>query len=129
MEQHLDTTKQDIESVRNSMSSLTQTADQLKWEITQLGEDGVSRVDNTTGSFDDSGLTIEKTSSPTKTQITPDGMTVYKKSYGGQEAMLSAASEGVDAINLHAKTYLIIGGRSRFENYGSNRTGCFWIGG
>lgn len=129
MEQRLDTTKQEIESVRNSMSTLTQTADQLKLEIIQLGEDGVSRVDNTTGSFDDSGLTIDKTSSPTKTQITADGMTVYKKSYNGQTAMLSATSEGVDAINLHAKTYLIIGGRSRFENYGSNRTGCFWIGG
>lgn len=43
--------------------------------------------------------------------------------------MLSATGNGVNATNLHAKTYLIIGGRSRFENYGTNRTGCFWIGG
>ena len=49
----------------------------------------------------------------------------------GQE-ILTANNEGVDATNLHAKTYLIIGkgdGRSRFEDYLVNRTGCFWIGG
>jgi len=38
---------------------------------------------------------------------------------------------GVGAVNLHAKTYLIIGSYSRFEDYKANsgkRTGCFWIG-
>ena len=33
------------------------------------------------------------------------------------------------AVDLHASTYLMVGGRSRFENYGTDRTGCFWIGG
>jgi hypothetical protein len=49
----------------------------------------------------------------------------------GNENMLTANNKGVDAVNLHAKTYLIIGegdGRSRFEDYSINRTGCFWIG-
>lgn len=47
------------------------------------------------------------------------------------EKMLTANKDGVDAVNLRAKTYLIIGkdkGRSRFEDYETNRTGCFWIG-
>ena len=60
-----------------------------------------------------------------KTQITEDGMTVYKS----DEAVLTANNLGVDAVNLHATTYLIIGTKSRFEDYGSSRTGCFWIGG
>ena len=55
-------------------------------------------------------------------------MKVYTKN-GGDAEVLAATSGGVDATNLHAKTYLIIGGRSRFENYGSGRTGCYWIGG
>jgi hypothetical protein len=55
-------------------------------------------------------------------------MKVYQKSYGSTVEMLAATSAGVDATNLHAKTYLIVGGRSRFENYGASRTGCFWIG-
>jgi hypothetical protein len=48
------------------------------------------------------------------------------------DEILTANHEGVNAVNLHASTYLIIGadnGRSRFEDYGTNRTGCFWIGG
>ena len=43
--------------------------------------------------------------------------------------MLTANKDGVNATNLKAITYLIIGERSRFENYGTDRTGCFWIGG
>ncbi len=100
----------------------------LKFE--KITNDGVAKVSNTTGTFNEDGLEIDNTDSPTKTQVTPDGMTVYKKNANNEQSeVLTAKSDGVDATNLHAKTYLIIGGRSRFENYGSNRTGCFWIGG
>lgn len=58
-----------------------------------------------------------------KTQITEDGMTVYR----GSEEQLVADKDGVFAKNLHATTYLIIGTYSRFEDY-NGRTGCFWIG-
>ena len=58
------------------------------------------------------------------TQITEDGMTVFRDN----TAILIANNVGVDAVNLHATTYLIIGNNSRFEDYGENRTGCFWIG-
>jgi hypothetical protein len=50
----------------------------------------------------------------------------------GANDVLVANKDGVEATDLHAKTYLIVGkgdGRSRFEDYGINRTGCFWIGG
>jgi hypothetical protein len=59
------------------------------------------------------------------TQITQDGMQVFKK----DKAVLTANNAGVNAANLHATTYLIIGNNSRFEDYGTNRTACFWIGG
>lgn len=57
-------------------------------------------------------------------KLTEDGMTVFKN----DEAVLTANNIGVDALNLHATTYLIVGTNSRFEDYGDNRTGCFWIG-
>ena len=60
-----------------------------------------------------------------KTTITEDGMTVYRN----DEAVLTADNQGVKAEDLHATTYLIIGANSRFEDYGTNRTGCVWIGG
>ena len=47
----------------------------------------------------------------------------------GDGAVLTANSVGVDAANLHATTYLIIGTNSRLEDYDTNRTGCFWVGG
>ena len=51
-------------------------------------------------------------------------MTVYRDS----TPVLTANNSGVDAVNLHATTYLIVGNNSRFEDYGEDRTGCFWIG-
>lgn len=51
-------------------------------------------------------------------------MTVSKNG----SVVLTANNIGVDAVNLHATTYLIIGQNSRFEDY-NGRTGCFWIGG
>lgn len=46
--------------------------------------------------------------------------------------VLSADANGVDAADLHAKTYLKVGpgdGTSRFEKMKNGRMGCFWIGG
>ena len=56
--------------------------------------------------------------------LNEDGLKVYRD---GDE-VLTADNEGVKALNVVVKTYLVVGEHSRFENYGSNRTGCFWIG-
>jgi hypothetical protein len=90
---------------------------------------GVDRVETKSGyTFDADGLDISKSGSEIRNQITHEGMYVKKNN----ENVLVADKNGVEATDLHAKTYLIIGkgdGRSRFEDYGINRTGCFWIGG
>ena len=87
---------------------------------------GVSSVDTGTGfTFNKDGLTVSKSDSDISTTITEDGMQVHNKS----NEVLTANNEGVKAIDLHATTYLIIGKNSRFEDYDSNRTACFWIGG
>lgn len=86
---------------------------------------GTDKVITSTGyKFDEEGLTVSKTDSEMETKITEDGMVVYKNG----DAVLTANNQGVDAKNLHATTYLIVGTNSRFEDYG-NRTGCFWVGG
>ena len=118
----------DLRNAEGRVTSLEQTSSQFKLEVQKINDNGVSKVSNTTGVFDETGITVDNSESPTKTTITPDGMKVYRKRGLGNEPVLSATSNGVDATNLHAKTYLIIGDRSRFENYGSDRTGCFWIG-
>ena len=78
--------------------------------------------------FDIDGLTISKKNEEMENHLDNTGMYVKKDG----EAILTANKDGVDAVNLHASTYLIIGkgdGRSRFEDYGIDRTGCFWMGG
>lgn len=78
--------------------------------------------------FDTDGLTISQKGEAIENLIDNTGMFVKKNG----EAILTANKDGVDAVNLHASTYLIVGkgdGRSRFEDYNIDRTGCFWVGG
>ena len=135
VEELIATTNNAIEGANESIAdlydkvALTMSAEDVNIAIQSLQEDidnGVDKVQTSTGfTFNEEGLTIEKTDREMKTQITENGMTVYKNN----EAILTANNVGVDAVNLHATTYLIIGNNSRFEDMGSNRTGCFWIGG
>lgn len=111
-----------FESLTNKVNA-TMTSEQVQLAISTEVAKGASKVTTSTGfKFDDSGLTISKTNSEMSTKIDEDGMSIYK----GSEEVLTADNTGVDAKNLHATTYLIIGTNSRFEDYGS-RTGCFWI--
>lgn len=102
------------------------TASDVDLKITEALESGVNSVSTTTGfTFNSDGLNISKSDSEISTLINEDGMRVSKDN----TEVLTANNTGVNAINLTANQYLIIGDFSRFENYGSNRTGCFWIGG
>lgn len=122
-------------ALRSSQSSIEQKVDGLgvefKEEISRIDAQGneIEELKKTSYKFDTEDLTIEKSGSEIKTKINEDGMRVFKN----DEEMLKANNEGVDAVNLHAKTWLIIGNNSRLEDYvnadGEKRTACFWIGG
>lgn len=119
----------DLAATSARITTIEQTANDVSLQIQSINENGTDKVTTTTGySFNENGMNVDKSDSPTKTTVSADGMKVYKKT-GTETEVLTATSEGVNATNLHAKTYLTIGGRSRFENYGENRTGCYWIGG
>lgn len=116
---------EDIAILKNSVATQI-TSEDVSIAIKSELANGVDKVTTATGfTFNDEGLKVTKSNSEMSTQITEDGMVVYKNN----EAVLTANNVGVDAKNLHATTYLIVGNNSRFEDYGSNRTGCFWIGG
>ena len=125
-------TNDSIEDLNNSVAELTNkvetkiTPEEVSIKIKEELDNGVSRVETATGfTFDEEGLTVSKSNSEMTTQITEDGMTVFRDN----TEVLVANHEGVKAKDLHAETYLIIGNNSRFEDYGYSRTGCFWIGG
>ena len=115
--EQFDTLTQKVES--------SMTADQVHLAISTELSKGVDKVTTSTGfTFNEAGLTISKSDSEISTNIDEDGMSIYKNN----EEVLTADNTGVTQINATIKQYLIIGKNSRFEDYGSDRTGCFWIG-
>ena len=121
----LDNLSGDVASLTSKVAA-QMTPEDVRLTISKELENGAEKVVTATGfTFDESGLTVSKTGSEMTTTITEDGMMVYRDN----TAVLTANNVGVDAVNLHATTYLIIGENSRFEDYDNGRTGCFWIGG
>ena len=127
--------KSDIDAVTEDMkgdiSTLTEkvnaqiTAQDVQIEIQKELSNGTDKVITKTGyTLNEDGLNVSKSGSEMSTQISEDGMTVSKNG----ETTLTANNVGVNAVNLHATTYLIIGTNSRFENYKGDRTGCFFVG-
>lgn len=97
------------ESVESKMDSKS-----VNIAINTALQNGVTKVNTTTGfRFDEEGLTISKTGREMTTKIDEDGMVIKRN----EEERLIANNEGVIAYDLHAKTYLIVGSNSRFEDY------------
>lgn len=130
-EQTTQEVKDDLINLNNEIASLstrvdaTITSEDVQIEIRKELSNGTNKVTTSTGfTFNDEGLNVSKEGSEVSTTISENGMQVFKN----EEAVLTANNRGVDAANLHATTYLIIGTNSRLEDFGSDRTACFWIG-
>jgi hypothetical protein len=135
----IDESRDKVDAVESSLSDLKEDvvtkstfardAASLLFEVSEtLRRDGVEQVTTTTGyRLDADGLNISKSGEEMTNMLDHTGMKVKRSG----EDILVADNNGVQAVNLHAKTYLIIGsgdGRSRIEDYGADRTGVFWIG-
>lgn len=127
-------TDEAINNINSNITELTNTVStkmsstDVQIAIQNEIKDGVEKVVTATGfTFDQDGLTVSKTGSEMTTTIDEDGMLIKRN----EEERLIANNEGVIAYDLHARTYLIIGTNSRFEDYkqnGKKQTACFWIG-
>jgi hypothetical protein len=88
--------------------------------------DGIDAIETSTGyRFDEDGLNIHKDGEDMHNTLDNKGMYVRRN----DTDILVADSDGVNAINLTARRYLIVGNNARFEDYTNNRTACFYIGG
>lgn len=135
VERKVTTLGDDIENVSTQANNRIDTLssevalklDRQGVEITvdQKLEEGVDKVVTSSKkyTFDDSGLNISAPDSEFSTEVTDNGMKIYKHS----SEVLVVDNQGVQAADLHARTFLIIGENSRLEDRGS-RTACFWIG-
>lgn len=124
-----------VRGVRDDVDTLTEAVigeNGLSVRITTLENAGVSEVTTTTGfTFNSEGLTIYESGKDIENKLNNEGMQVSRISGDESTPILTANADGVDALNLQARQFLIIGDNSRFENYDNgteaNRTACFHI--
>ena len=119
----------DIGDKVTKMAEVMMDADSVDIKITEA-VGGIDSIKTSTGyTFDKDGLKISKSGESMANLLDNTGMFVTRD----EEEVLGANHEGVRALNLTAKQYLIVGENSRFENYNngtdSKRTACFYIGG
>lgn len=118
-----------IDDLNRQLTEVKATADGLAIQVTNIQTIGVDSVRTSTGyTFGADGLIVSKAGEEMENKLDNTGLYVSRSG----EPILTANNEGVDAINLHARNYLIIGSNDRFEDYSTasdpHRTGAFYIG-
>ena len=118
-----------METVESS-ASLDLTTEGLTLEFKKVLEDANGiHISGTKHTLNGAGLTIEKEGEAMKSLLDNKGLEVSRRSGDIFTPVLTANDEGVIALNLKANQYLNIGKYARFEDYGTGRTACFWVGG
>jgi hypothetical protein len=123
--------RQDGETaIKQQLSQLELNSQELKLQLQNITEDGVSKVVTSTGyRFTEEGLFIQKNGQEMGNLLDHTGMYVRRSG----EVILQANNQGVVARDVSVANFLVIGENARFEDYSSgtdqNRTACFYIGG
>jgi len=126
-------TTDDVVTIVNSVTQI-QTDTYTKTEIdTKLIDGSVEKVVTTAGTFDENGLTIEKTNSKTKSNFNESGLSILDATgYSNEELLFAGYDEILNETivrtkNIKVSKYLTIGNNSRIEDY-EDGTGIFFIG-
>lgn len=113
-----------IEGLQEQTSTLQQTADGVSIQVQNILDNGVDKVTTGTGyTFNNDGLKITKSGEEIENLLDNTGMYVTRSG----ETILQANNTGVTATDVSVRNYLIIGTHARFEDYGENRTACFYL--
>ena len=116
----------ETDNLKTRVTRIEQTADDVTIRVTKIEQDGVDKVTTSMGyKFSDDGLHIQRSGEEIENLMNHQGMYVKR----GDEIMLQADKDGVVATDVKVNNYLIIGTNARFEDYGDNRTACFYVGG
>lgn len=123
----------DMDGVRQQVTSLRQTAEQVTVSVQSIRDNGVSKVSNEFGmTIDESAVTIHRSGSEMTNTLDEKGMYVIRSKGTSNEAvMLQADAYGVIATDVTVRNYLVVGDHARFEDYNdgadSKRTACFFV--
>ena len=114
-----------LQELSSFVSTLNQTARNLTLELETLRQTGSEKVKTTTGyTFDEQGLRITRSDSDMDNTLDHTGMCVRRNG----EILLQANNQGVQARDVTVSNYLVVGEHTRFEDYGGDRTACYYIG-
>lgn len=117
------TVKATQEENKTAITTLQQTADGLSAAVKTIQDNGVEKVSNKFGlTIDGSAVTIHREGSQMENKLNEAGMYVLRSG----ETMLKADADGVTATDVTVHNFLSIG-HARFEEYGSDRTACFFV--
>lgn len=118
-----------VSDMVTKMAEMTMDEESVNILISEAIDDIDSVTTSTGYTFDKDGLNIHKAGDEMHNTLDNTGMYVRRS---GTD-ILTANNEGVNAVNLTARHYLVVGGNSRLEDYtdesGEARTACFWVGG
>lgn len=128
-------TDDDIVSIQNKVETIETSTNYAINIAEDIQVNGVSKVKTETGyTFDNDGLTIEKTGAKTKATYNEVGIDLKDATGSSEESLLFAGYDEeigetiVKSKNMNVEKYLTIGKYSRIEDY-EEGTGVFWIGG
>lgn len=114
------------DQLKKQLSALEISSTSISGAVQSIIDNGVDKVVTETGAtLDADGLHITKSGEEMESRIDYSGLYVERDDV----AILTANNVGVETENVTVRTYLVVGDNSRFENYGTNRTGLFYIGG
>jgi len=110
-------------NLTEKISRLEQSGEEVRLHLRTVEENGAQKVVTQTGyTFDADGLRIRKEGQEIENLLDNTGMYVKRD----EEVILQANNQGVEAVDVTVRNYLVVGGHARFEDYGSG-TGCFWL--
>lgn len=113
-------------AVKTQLSKLEQSGERLALQLETIRQVGAEKVTTSTGyRFDENGLFIRKSGEEMENQLDNTGMYVRRAG----KTILQANNQGVEATDVAVRNFLMIGDASRLEDYGTNRTACFFVGG
>ena len=118
--------QEDSDGLKTRVAAIENNAEDISLKVQNILDNGVDKVVTETGAtLDADGLHVTKSGEEMESRIDYTGLYVERDG----EAVLKANNKGVEAENVTVRTYLTIGKNSRFEDYDTNRTGCFYVGG
>ena len=130
--------KSDIETISKSVETI-QTDSKYAIEVAEeIKQNGATKVKTSTGyTFDEDGLTIEKTNAKTRSKLNEAGLEIKDATGSSEESLLFAGYDEktgetiVKSKNMTVEKYLVVGKHTRFEDYkdsnGTQCTGAFWL--